>query len=818
MQRDLIQRPLCLAALSLCSGIVYAAFFTVAPLWTGAVILMGAAAALAGMPRYEVLRARPAAMIALMLLAALMGSLLFSLQQNQWQHQRERVEALRNLGEPQITGRIAAISPHGEDRTRLILDSVILTKWGRSQPLESRLLLVADAGSAESLRLGGRIQTKGQIAPVQGPRLPVGMNFHWYRYAQNIFAAVYLDENQPIQIRQASDGFSLRAGAYRALSRIEEALQRWQEAGWLSPGESGKVYGLLGAMAYGLRNRVPPAFDQHLQDSGLAHVTSISGLHVSLVLAALGTGLHGLGLRRKQAAWFTLLASILYLALVGLRIPTLRAAMMAWAPLGALFFQRRAHPLNTLGLAALVILVLSPAELFLPSFQLSFAAVLWLLLFPAPKAWRKHLPAWIYYFAQGLLASLVVVVGLAPLTLYYFHQWNLGAVAGNLAAVPLVTLLLPATYLWTGAMLLFPAWLSDGLGWVVLGLSQALIEVIEFTASIEALQWAIPYPGAAAMALIFLALILLSRPLMPWLHIGKLHVRNLHMALLLLALVAWGALSTPVWSRFEAHFLSLGQGDCILLRTPSGHTVLVDGGPPPRTQVEQERTRLEQYLLAHGIGRIDLMILTHPQSDHIGALSEVIESMPVGLIVEGATQARSDAYQAFVNAAEAKGVARRPVRSGDQIAVGGLQAWVLSPTPQRARRLGEVNEASVVTLWRYGEFDLLLTGDIGASTERVLTRRFEDWRIDGLKVAHHGSRYSTSARFLGETRPAFAVIQCGRNPYGHPHPDTRHRLHDIQAHVLRTDDDGTIIMQSDGKILFAYATRSHRLYRLASPL
>ena len=185
---------------------------------------------------------------------------------------------------------------------------------------------------------------------------------------------------------------------------------------------------------------------------------------------------------------------------------------------------------------------------------------------------------------------------------------------------------------------------------------------------------------------------------------------------------------------------------------------------------------------------------------------------PVGLLIEGKTDCDTQVYQTFLHTLSQNRVPRKTVVAGDRIGIDPeVEIWTLHPNPE-SLATQDLNENSAVLRIRYRETDLLLTGDIGKSVERELCRRYENWEVDILKVPHHGSKYSSSAEFLQEIRPQFAVIETGRNPYGHPHLETRKRFYSIQTHVLRTDYDGTIRLRTFGRSYRLFATRSNRLY------
>lgn len=279
---------------------------------------------------------------------------------------------------------------------------------------------------------------------------------------------------------------------------------------------------------------------------------------------------------------------------------------------------------------------------------------------------------------------------------------------------------------------------------------------------------------------------------------------------ILLAIAALALLDVLVWQRvvaaritgqLELHFLDVGQGDSqlILLPAPGGRgksvSVLIDGGQPNGRAV-RELARL----LPAGGRRIDLVIMTHPQLDHFGGLIEVLKTYEVGAFVGTGRKGTASAYEELRKTILDRQVPYVRVSEGDRIRYRDSTLAVLRPSSDQLES-AELNNTSIVAILEHGEVRALFTGDIGAADEQNLLARGADVRAQVLKVAHHGSRFSSSAPFLEAVRPAVAVIEVGKNSYGHPTPQAMDRLEAAGARVLRTDRDGTVsIIARDGSL------------------
>ncbi|MEW6233750.1 MAG: DNA internalization-related competence protein ComEC/Rec2 [Candidatus Omnitrophota bacterium] len=797
-------RPMFGLALAFIAGIVYARAFP-SPLAVTLPIVFLLALWWAAASRRDSLRRnqRFHRMMALALAASLGAVRMESMLLSQ-RHMDARAADLARQGEQTVSGKVEEIRNYESGSASIILSGVRLEKWNRERPFPANIELLCRADDVQTAAPGDRIQAQGAIYPVRGPGVPTPFNFQEYRYSQNIFAAAYAQKDS-VQIQPSPRRWSRPRGlAYAAANAVQQRLS-------LPEKDRGDIAALVAAIAFGVRSNLSSRLNDNLQKSGLAHITSISGLHATFILFGFASLLKRMGLTRRRSAFLTAVLGVFYLSMVGVCVPALRAVLMAFVLLGSYFTERRAHPLNMLGLAALAILFLYPGELFLPSFQLSFAAVLMLFLYQPLDAWLCSRLPWLFRgFVRSLSTSTIVVAGLAPFTIYYFHRLPWSAVLGNLAAIPLTAFFMPAAYLWTLSLFLPFSILTRALEYPLLAIGSLLAAVIHFFGGREAFSIVIPNPGLFPLALFFFVMILLARPALEWFRMRKLRFRSFHLALFLAALALW---SGPLlqWAQpLRVDFLGLGQGDCALIRTPSGKVMLVDGGPPASAK---RQPLLVEYLLAQGVQRIDAMALTHPQADHIGALAAAAQAFPVGLVLESLPDPANETYRHFSSVLDRRKIPRRQARAGDIIQLDGqTKLWTLNPDDETLNNLGDVNDASLVFLLQYGDWEVLLTGDIGQKIEKRLCDKFDDWDVDVLKVPHHGSRYASSAEFLAETQPEFAVIQVGRNAYGHPSEEARNRLYAIGAHVLRTDYDGTIQLAAWRQSLKLYASRANRAY------
>ncbi len=537
---------------------------------------------------------------------------------------------------------------------------------------------------------------------------------------------------------------------------------------------------------------------QRFADAGLAHVLAISGLHVGVVAAALLVLGRVARLAPAPAALLAGGATILYVAFLGAPYAAARAAAQVLLILLARLLQRPSDAFALLAAAALALLALDPAALLDAGFQLSFAGTGAIVAFRRPLLERipRRVPATL---ADGLATGAVAFLATTPVAALHFGRAAPVGLLASLLAVPIVALTVPATalaLLASGASASFGRFLGGG---AALGLG-ALERVARLAAEAPGGHFTVPGDVAlgALCAMIGAAVALRSRRLRP--RVGAIvavgFAIDVFSAGPLVERIANGG-------ALDIYMIDVGQGDAIAIRTPRGRWILVDTGPATPT-FDAGRSRVVPFLLRHGGRGADLLVLTHPDGDHIGGAAAVLHDLRVGAVLDPAVPAGKARLRDALHAAGQDGARWYRALRGEELALDGVRLAILAPARASVDDPVDANENSIVFRLSFGRFAAIFDGDAPSDVEEDVVRaRRGSLAAAVLKVGHHGSRTSSSEAFLDAVRPRVALVSVGRhNHYGHPSPEVIERLrrHGIEVH--RTDREGTVRVRAwaDGRV------------------
>lgn len=694
-----------------------------------------------------------------------------------------------------------------------------------------------------ALAYGQRVEVEARLRRPRNYGNPGSFDYEAYLARRQIYWTASVPSHSRPRVLEGVCGSAAAAWLCalrgRVLERIEELY-------------AGNAYaiGVLEALVVGESARLERAWSDTFRRTGTYHAIVISGLHVAVIAATLTALLRLLALRRNTARLIAVLAIWIYAGVCGWQAPVVRSAAGFTLFAIGCYYYRECRLLNLLAAVALVFLAVDAQQIVEASFQLTFLSVLTLgaLAWPAVEGTTAglrhglrdlpdtdkdmHLPpriaqfrielrlaaetahfvmrlpaaaaAWIlrialwglFWIWETMLVSAIVQLGLALPMVVYFHRLSLSGLTANVLVTPMLTAAVPLSFaaVWTGW-----GWLATAVRWLV-EISRALVE---WHARWEP-GWRVPDPpmwlGAAFVASLVMLAVFRRRLLIP-------------PALALLAVIVWHPFEPQrVAGALELTMIDVGQGESLLAGFPDGTWLLVDGGGIPLFGKRLVKPRLDigedvvsAYLFSRSIRRIDVLVSTHQHDDHAGGLAALIENFRPRQLWAGATP-ESEAWRALQEKAARTGAVVRNLRRSPPFAFGGAAIEVLGPPPDYVPRSAPSNNDSLVLRLVHGAHSFLLTGDVERAMEFAMLDGAR--KADVLKVAHHGSRTSTTDVFLDTVQPAFALISAGKeNLFRHPHSDVVRRLGERKVATFRTDEWGLITVRSDGR---RFQVHSHR--------
>lgn len=600
--------------------------------------------------------------------------------------------------------------------------------------------------------------------------------------ARGVYALLYGREDVRLS---AGDGDALRWLPQRAGKAFREKVA----AIWDDP----RVSGFLTAELTGDKSAMDDGDYLAMQETGLAHLFAVSGLHCAFLVTLLALLISR---RQRLLCAVTIPLLLFYMVMVGMSPSVVRACIMQIFLLIAPLFRRGSDPLTSLAAALLVILLCNPFAAASVSLQLSFSATLGMVLL-SPRLY-KLLTGWykgkcrplrtaLCFVAANLSATLSAVVFTAPLTAWYFRIFVLVAPLSSLLAVPAAGWSFMAAFV---TVLLGFVWLplASLLGWI----SWALVRYILWIAN-GMMSWRYHAVYFTNPYLIYWLLFLYAA------FIGCAATPDGKRKYLLASALSVLTLTAAIWVNRQdyqygvltALTLDVGQGESVIL-TSGGETALVDCGSS--NSYKDPGGLAADTLHSMGVRELSAVVVTHYHADHTNGLYEVLRRIPVQTIYLPDIEDEYGVRERLVSLAEEKGAQVTYVTKETADTLGDTVLTIYPPVQSG----GDLNELGLTALASAGDFDLLITGDMSGTTEKKLVETYALPDIEVLVVSHHGSRYSSNIRFLKSVTPEAAVISVGDNNYGHPSEETLQRLLAVGADIWRTDQQGTIRITVNG--------------------
>jgi competence protein ComEC len=578
------------------------------------------------------------------------------------------------------------------------------------------------------------------------------------------------------------------------------------------------------ALVLGEQGAIPEDVRESFITTGIAHLLAISGDHLGIV-ALLSFSLFLWVMKRsellllsmsakKWAAGLTVPFLLLYTFIAGGGISVIRATIMVITFFLSIVFDRERHLLHTLGLAAFLILLFSPPSLFDVSFQLSFLAVL-SILYLVPRIYRNlkkeefYVPpetSWkqkiVKYVMLSFMVTVVAILGTAPFVALHFNRISLIGFLANLLIIPWVGFLIVPISLIASIFSFFFYPFAGLLLMAAQFLTVLLLEVVAFFASIPLASIHLPNPTPLEIILFYLLLFL-------GVHLRKdKKIRYLFAGICILfaVVLTYPNLKDSFRKDLQVTFIDVGHGDSILIEFPKGKRMLIDGGGLHDERFDIGKNVIAPFLWKKNIRKLDILVLTHPDPDHLKGLNFIVSQFRIGQFWDNGHPDDSEFYLHLLRTLSQKNIERVSFNeNSDRRMINGVEIAFLNPpvgnhARVRTRTPAWLNNQSLVISMRFKNVTLLLTGDVEKDAEERMVRKGYSLRSQVLKVPHHGSSTSSTPLFLEKVNPDYAIISVGERIMGRlPHAEVIKRYKELGSKIFRTDQHGAITVVTDGK-------------------
>jgi len=728
-----------------------------------------------------------------------------------WNIIKEKQEAV-------IVGTLAAMPAYNGKVSRIpvAVHHLRLNEWHDLIPVTGKILLRMDGPFPDRFLPGDTLAIRANLRRPGGFLSPGSFDFSQYLARKNIWITGVIPS--PLFLRKAAFENSFIHNLHYFPEKVRTAIGRE-----IDDRVSPKLKGLYRAILLGDRSAISQTVLEQFKASGTMHILAISGIHMTVI----GTLLFSLFYRllslsktlllninvKKTAALLCLPVLIFYSMLTGLNPPVIRSVIMSTAVIAGVCINRKKSMGELLFLAAFIILIFSPLQLFTASFQLSFSAVVsiiyllpmlkQLLLKETEEQQEKNILLKISkWTVAGLLVSTAATLATAPLSLYYFNRLSLIGPLANIILEPLICLWsLACGIIAIPFLFLLPPLGDLFLQAGCLGLRLSL-QIVHFCSSLPYSNVRLPTPEPWLIFLYYLLFLNLmykttKNKQLPFRQIAPLCITVFFFFHPLPALI--GGTNHP----FTISVLDVGQGSSTFLELPSGYRVIVDGGGSSYLSTKVGERVIAPYLWKRGISKIDAIIVTHPDADHYNGLPFIVDHFAPSKVWLNTTSGHDMFFTKFVQQIRKSSAVieivsdnRRMRSQGEEIrCLTNTTGWSESEYVHGSSRKG--NNGLIIQACAEGTC-ILLPGDIGKGTEQQLTQRKYPLRSTLLLSPHHGSATSNSVRFLKAVAPEYLIVSAGKgrkNIFPHPGLERLCSLNDTT--MLLTARHGTIEIVSE---------------------
>lgn len=599
----------------------------------------------------------------------------------------------------------------------------------------------------DNINFGDEIVAKGLLSRPQGLKNPGIFDYSNYLKIKNIYALFTVNGIDSVRVIRNGQAGRMQIWAYVLRRRINDAITRYVDASYS---------GFLKAILTGERGELEVSVTDDFIKTGTVHVIAISGLNIALIAGIFIFVFRIFGIRKKFNLILTSAALIFYCFVAGANPPVVRATIMFVIVCLGYLIDRESDILNSLAIAAFIILLGNPNELFDPSFQLSFASIFGIVLF-SPRVGNLF-SSKPNYFIKGMALSIAAIIAVSPIVGRYFNIVSPIAIIANLVIVPALFVITIGSFIFLIINFLGLKFILIYAGWALSLLTKATFYINHLFAQIPLSYIRIPSPSISFLLLYYVFIFSFF--------FFKRKRELIIILLLVINLAVWSNLFAEQNKKLKITFLDVGKGDSILLEFPDKGAMLIDGGSGGiEGMTDTGRSVVAPILWNKGIRRLDAVIVTHFHEDHMGGVLYLLKNFDIGCVMDNDTAPPEDRrlYNEYKDIVMKKGIRRLVIADRDEITgFDRVRLYVINP-PQ-GQGLSDANNNSVVIKLDYKKFGALFCGDISSNAMERIMSYGELLKSDVLKVPHHGGsmgKESVAHRFFDEVSPRVSVISSG---------------------------------------------------------
>lgn len=678
-----------------------------------------------------------------------------------------------------IIGTIVSDPQEKEYKTKYILK--IDTINSNKKYKNTKVILYTKKGK-ETLKYGDKIELVGNFKLAQERRNPGGFDYRFYLKTKKIYGIVTTKNTKRLKENNVN---IISMIANKTANVIKNQSKKLLE---------NKKACLLIGLLIGDTDEIDEETKEDFRNSNLTHMLAVSGLHVSYVLLAVNYIITKVKIHKKLSKIIVMLLILFFILVTGATPSVLRAGTMTiYLILGGIFY-RRISVFSSLNLSLLVIIIMNPYCLFDVGLQLSYAGTIGIVyLYPIIK--EK-----IYNKANSILITISANIVIIPIMLYNFNTISLTFFISNLLAGPIIGIIIILGFsIIIISLIFFP--IANIFSKILNLLIILFLNTAKACANLPFSKIFIITPTLKFIFLYYCLLVFIIIKERIQIRISiKLKNKVIAILIILVIINPIKYFSNIKQSNLKIYFVDVGQGDSTCIVTPKNKVILIDGGGNSKDEnYDIGKQTLLPYLLDKKINKIDYCIVSHFDSDHCGGLMYILKNLKVKNIIIGKQYEEYENYKEFIKIAKDKKINIRVVEAGEKITIEkNLYIDILWPINREKMVIqNAINNNSLVFKLRYINFSMLFTGDIEEIAEKEILDKYKEntefLKSTILKVAHHGSKTSSTKEFINIIKPKYAVIGVGKdNKFGHPSNVTIENLKTINTEIYRTDEMGEI--------------------------